>query len=216
MYIYSVVCKVCFLFMSCHFSGGYFRSIELLIFKIPWIRDCTFVLCSTSVHLCCIVTVYCVYITRARAPSPLHTDTRPQQPWSGSCWPWGRGKQCADGSTPSCSDGSQPVFDGDRWRLQYCALKKYLIRKIYLATQLVNDQWVKSITPKNWQEHSPLPGWWQAQPLCWRQHPHRRQTRRPARGQVPQGAADLLWRLHPHLRRGQSHAPLRWRHQAQV
>ena len=27
----------------------------------------------------------------------------------------GRGKQCADGSTPSCSDGSQPVFDGDRW-----------------------------------------------------------------------------------------------------
>merc|ERR1712079_104637 len=28
--------------------------------------------------------------------------------------PGGRGKQCADGSTPSCSDGSQPVFDGDR------------------------------------------------------------------------------------------------------
>ena len=34
-YIYSVFAKYAFSIMFCHFSGGYFRSIELLIFKIP-------------------------------------------------------------------------------------------------------------------------------------------------------------------------------------
>ena len=34
-YIYSVLAKYAFSIMSCHFSGGYFRYIELLIFKIP-------------------------------------------------------------------------------------------------------------------------------------------------------------------------------------
>ena len=80
--------------------------------------------CTSVLHCDCVL---CVYITRARAPSPLHT--RHQTPAAmirivlatlllavlvSARRGGGRGKQCADGSTPSCSDGSQPVFDGDR------------------------------------------------------------------------------------------------------
>ena len=59
------------------FSGGYFRSIKLLILKIPWIRECTLVLvvCGTSVLICAALwLVHCVslYINRAR---PLATQT---------------------------------------------------------------------------------------------------------------------------------------------
>ena len=77
-YIYSVACLQSMLsIMSCHFSGGYFRYIELLIFKIPWIRYCTLVLCSTSVHLCCIVSL-CLYNPSTGPPRHSTPDTRQQ------------------------------------------------------------------------------------------------------------------------------------------